>query len=202
MSATPVMLQYWFRQEKQIPLFLRGLEPREDHLGYDLMAAPGEMLVEKTYDEAIDTSSLHEELLASGLVLTHASRVDRTFLPIDSPSERFYYVLRFHYFPGHTAVVHKGVDVEKLVEALDEINRMAFWGVRADLNTGKYGQWVSVSCRGRVQRYTGEDLTRPEMRNLYNELGEKVGSAPVVASRALHYLGENRLSLRVPATVG
>ncbi len=202
MSVAPVMLQYWFRKETQIPLYLRGVEPRDDLLGYDLMAAPGEMLIEKTQDEAIDTSHLHQELLVSGLVLTHASRVDRTFVPIDSPSERFYYVLRFHYFPAHTAVVHEGVEVEKLVEALDEINQMAFWGVRADLNTGKYGQWVSVSCRGRVQRYTGEDLTRPEMRNLYNELGEKIGSAPVAASRALHYLGENRLTLSVPAMVG
>lgn len=201
MAVAPVMLQYWFRQEKQIPPYLRGLESREDHLGFDLSAAPGDELIEKTHGEAIDTSYLHEELQAGGLVLTHASRVDRMFSSDESLDVRFYYVFRFHYFPAQTAVPREGVDLDQLLLSLEEINKMAYWGVRADLNNGRYGPWISVSCKGRVQRYTAEDLARPEMRNIYDARGDKIGSAPVAADRVLHYLGDNHLSLSQPVTV-
>lgn len=195
MPVVPVMVQYWFRQERQIPAYLRGMQPREDQLGFDLSALPGASLIGKTHNEAIDTGCLHEELVAGGLKLTHASRLNRFYDPYFG---RFYYVLRFHYFPSQTAVIHDGVDVEKLVLSLEEINKMGFWGVRADLNRGRVCPWISVSCKDRTQRYTGEDLDRPEMRRLYNELGEKVGSAPVAADRVLHYLGDNRLGFGLP----
>ncbi len=199
MSVVPVMLQYQFRQEKQIPAYLRSLEPRTDVFGYDDVATPGTSLIPKTHGEAIDTSSLHSQLVAGGLRLTHASRVDRLFNPGESLSERFYYVLRFHYFPVNTAVVHSGVDTEKLVQCLEEISAMAYWGARVDLNRGKVCPWISVSCKGRVQRYTSEDLDRPEMRKIINELGDKIGSAPVAADRTMHYLGNNTFVLKPPS---
>lgn len=195
MQIVPVMVQYWFRKENQIPAYLRGIRPKVDPLDFGLSGTPGSPLIGKTHGVAIDTANLHSELVANGLTLTHASRVDRSIFSDELLDGRFYYVFRFHYFPTQVAVVRDEVDTEKLILSLEEINKMAFWGMRADLNMGKYGLWMSVSCKGRVQRYTAEDLTRPEMRNVYDERGDKVGSTPVVADQTLHYLGDNRLSL-------
>lgn len=195
MQIVPVMVQYWFRKENQIPAYLRGIRPKAGPLDFGVSGNPGLSLIGKTHGVAIDTANLHSELVDNGLTLTHASRVDRSIFSDELLDERFYYVYRFHYFPAEIAVVRDDVDTEKLVLSLEEISKMAFWGVRADLNKGKYGLWMSVSCKGRVQRFTAEDLERPEMRNIYDARGDKIGSAPVAADQSLHYLGDNRLSL-------
>lgn len=193
------MLQYWFRQERQITAPLRGLDPREEIVEFTQTGQSGLSIIPKTHGKALDTSSLHDEFVGEGLQLTHVSRIDRLFSPAASLTERFYYVLRFHYFPRNTAVVREDVDIEKLVICLNEINAMAFWGVRADLNRGRFGPWLSVSCKGRAQRYTGEDPDHPEMRNQYDKLGEKIGSAPVAPDAELHFVRDNRFEFRTPA---
>jgi hypothetical protein len=155
----PVMVQFWFRKPNQIPTYLLNLPVLEDLLSFNPSAEPGVELIDKTFNQAVNLAHLLPELAENGMVITHATVLNR--VQSGDGYERDFVVVRFHFFHESVAVPREGVDTFKLAEALDEISAMGYWQINVHRNVAQFGPWLSLSCDGRTQRYIGEDPCRP-----------------------------------------
>jgi len=191
-APLPAVLQFWFRNEKQIPGYLLNIPPRSPKSNPQIM--PGEEIIPRTPETCCDISDLHDQFVSSGLVLTHASRIKYTRNG-EGYFNRFFGV-RFHYFPAYVAFVHEDVDEEKLVASLNEITTMGFWQVEVHQNNGDPTPWLSVHCSARRQRYLAEDLQHPVLARKRAEDLEKIGDpSPIAADHMLQFWGGNWFAL-------
>lgn len=190
MSDTlPVVVQLWFKRPQQIPTYLNTLTPIIDNVGFNPQATPGIEIVPKLPGHSTDISNLHDQLIEQGLTLTHATRIKRQTFVADG-LQRDYDLVRFHYYPSDVAYVHEDVDVEKLVNAFREIAVMGFFTLNVHLNRSEGVPWLSINFDGRVQRYIGEDLTKPVLVKK-DQRGQKLKTPhPIQPKHVLEYKGE------------
>lgn len=183
-DAMPTVVQLWFKKSQQLPRYLKRLRPYEDTIGFNPEATPGVEVVPKDRETSVDVGDLHGQLVTRGLTLTHASYILRPALV--AGQNKTYHIVRFHYFPNDVARVHNGVDTELLVNAFQEICAMGYFNLNVHVNSSETGYWMSINLDGRVQRYIGEDTTKPVMKRL----GPEGPKEPIQPTRKLKLEGD------------